>query len=369
MAIKSATAAVDLDGRGDSEVPVSADIIPRDRWRRPLIPLHSDPDGPRIPRTRSSGFGKYLEDAEGLAKWGQGIVAIGVGRSRPLQIEAAGLGTQDLEDRETKKNLARLRDEAFALGGGNDGWRKGNALHRLTEVIDEGKDPGDQGEYNAVLDRYRELTEPFEIVCSEVFGANDRWLTAGTFDFLLRLKGYMTTDDGTVLPPGTIIGGDKKTSGTARYFGAKFAVQLKTYFSGEPISKTTGRYIEWGEVGGRPDQRWALILHLPSDPRKLDDAGWYWVDLDAATALCDLSAAIRAAMRTKPITPVTKLPTMQHPDDMRRAGALSKIRAAKSVAALKMIHRSHRELWDDELQAAAVARKAEIVGEVEEASA
>lgn len=357
MAIKSAELPAE---QRDGEVPVPSSIIQRDRWGRPLIPLQSDPGGEPVARTRSSGFGKYLEDGEGLKHWTAGIVAVGMGRQRSLQLEAAALGTQDPEDRATKAALRKLREHAFELGGGNDGWRRGTALHRLTEVIDEGADPGDQGEYNVVLDRYRELTAGFEIVCSEVFGANDRWLTAGTFDFLLRPCGHLAAPDGTVFGPADVIGGDKKTSGTSRYFGPKFAVQLTTYFTGEPIDKDTGAWTTWDVVGGRPDRRWALILHLPSDPRKVDESGWHWVSLADGERYCDLSAQIRAVQRERPIVPCPRFPTVAHPRDMRRAGALASIAAAGTPAAVRMAWRAHREVWTEELQAAAQARLVEL---------
>ena len=255
-----------------------------------------------------------------------------------------------------------MREAAFELGGGNDGWRKGKALHRLTDIIDEGGDPGDQGDVNVILDRYRELMEGYEVVATEVFGANDRWLTAGTFDFLLRLRGYLAAPDGTLYEPGALIMGDKKTSGTSHYFGAKFAVQLTTYATGVPIDKRTGEWSSWEAVGGRPDQRWGLILHFPSDPRKVDDCGWHWVDLVDGERKCDVAAQIREENRTKPITPCHQRPAPGHPDDMKRAGAMSKIAAARSVAALKMVKRSHAGVWDDELQTLALERKAAIEG-------
>jgi hypothetical protein len=276
-----------------------------------------------------------------------------------LQLEASALAQSDPEEKETKRALHQLREAAYELGGGNDGWRKGKALHRLTDIIDEGGDPGDQGDINIVLDKYRELMTGYEVVATEVFGANDRWLTAGTFDFLLRLKGWLTAPDGTVYPPGSLIMGDKKTSGTSRYFGCKFTVQLTTYATGVPIDKTTGEWSSWEAIGGQPDQRYGRILHFSSDPRKVDEAGWHWVDLTDGARQCDVAAQVRAEQKVKSITLCSQQnPTMQHPADLRRAGALSKIAAAGSVAALKMVKRSHAAIWDDELQELALKRKA-----------
>lgn len=361
MAIKDAAPLTRQGERyDDDEIPVSPDIIPRDRWKRPLIALQAG--GERIARTRSSGFGKHFEDTEGLNKWGQGRVAIGVGLSRSLQLEASALAQSDPEEKDVKSALRQLREAAYELGGGNDGWRKGKALHRLTDIIDEGGDPGDQGDVNVILDRYRELMEGYEVVATEVFGANDRWLTAGTFDFLLRLKGYLAAPDGTVYEPGTLILGDKKTSGTSRYFSCKFTVQLTTYATGVPIDKATGEWSSWDAIGGRPDQRYGLILHFPSDPRKVDDAGWHWVDLRDGERQCDIAAQIRAEQRVKSITPCTRRPSMASPDDAKRANAAQKIMAAQSLAALRMVARSYADVWTDELRAAARAQQARLEG-------
>jgi hypothetical protein len=361
MPIKDAQALTHQGERyDDDEIPVSPEVIPRDRWKRPLIAPRAG--GERIARTRSSGFGKHFEDTEGLNKWGQGRVAIGVGLSRSLQLEASALAQSDPDERETKSALHKLREAAYELGGGNDGWRKGKALHRLTDIIDQGDDPGDQGDVNVILDRYRELMTGYEVVATEVFGANDRWLTAGTFDFLLRLQGYLVAPDGTTYEPGSLIMGDKKTSGTSRYFGAKFAVQLTTYATGTPIDKTTGEWSSWDAVGGRPDQRYGLILHFPSDPRKVDECGWHWVDLRDGERQCDIAAQIRAENKVKSITPCVRQPSAQSPDDVKRANAAAKIVAAQSVAALKMVKRSYLDVWTDELQAAGQARIAAIEG-------
>jgi hypothetical protein len=264
VAIKEATAPAGV--RDDDEVPVAASVIHRDRWNRPLIPLQSDPGGEPLPRTRSSSFGKHLEDSEGLRKWGEGIVAIGVGRSRSLQLEAAALGTQDPQSKETKAALRKLREHAYEGGGGNEGWRKGTALHRLTEVLDAGLDPGDQGEFNAVIDKYRELTAPFEIVVSEVFGANDRWLTCGTFDFLLRTRGYLAAPDGSVFEPGTVIGGDKKTSGHGAVLRGEVRGAAHDVLHRRADRQGDRAVDHLGRPGGRPDQRWGLILHIPVGP-------------------------------------------------------------------------------------------------------
>jgi hypothetical protein len=358
--------AAPVDGRPDTEVPRG---IQRDQYGRPII------DG--RPYTRASTFGACLEDTFGVTRWKLGMVAFGLGKREDLRLRAAGVsdpcGAADgghrckppcVDSPEGKRELREVQEAAVSVSGADRKASLGTALHALTEQIDHGVELASQGRFDPILARYRELIAPFAVRCTEVFTRCDRWGTAGTFDSLVSPRGFLTAPDGEVFGPADALVVDKKTSGTARYFGAKFTVQTKTYSAGEMVDKQTGEPIGWADHP-RPSQTWALILHLPSNPESIDDAGWHWVDLTAGERLCDLAAAVRRVQWEKNlIVPMCREVSAVHPHDVRRAGAAAQIAGARSVAALRMVHRSHRELWDDELQAAAVARKAQLEGEL-----
>lgn len=370
MAIKSAMP-VD-ETRLDTEVP---GVIPRDQYSRPIL---VGADGVERSYTRSSTFGEALEDTYGVNMWGRGMVVYGMGKREDLRLLAASIpepcGASDdmhrckprcVDSKEGKKELRKIREQAWTASGADRKANLGTALHALTDQMDHGVLLAEQGpKWDPILARYAELMEGFEVIRSEVFTMCDRWETAGTFDFWLRPKYWMTAPDGEVFGPGTTktILGDKKTSASSKYFGAKFACQKRTYRDGSIVDLDTRQQVGWPDAE-QPSGTWGLILHLPSNVELLDDAGWYWVDLTAAEELCELALAVRKVRKRKDLIVPVHAITAQHPDDVRRAGALSKIAVAKSVAALKMIRRSHDALWNADLQAAAVARRGEILAD------
>lgn len=362
MAVKDA--APPKGARIDTEVPAG---IKRDQYGRPVIRGQA--------YTRSSTFGEALEDTYGVNMWGRGMIAYGMGKREDLRLKAAGIpgpcGAPDtashtchppcVESKEGKRELAEIREAAYAASGADRKSNLGTALHSLTHQIDEGIEIGHQGpKWDPILERYRELIAGFRVIRSEVFTVCEKWLTAGTFDFWLEPLGWLKAPDGEVFGPGlgkTLIG-DKKTSATSKYFGAKFACQTRTYRDGDIVDVRTKEPIGWPEAE-QPSATWGLILHLPSDVQLLDDAGWYWVNLAAAVDLCELARSVRKVRNRRDlIVPVAGLPTAQHPDDTKRAAAFAKIDAAKSVAALKMVARSYSDVWTPELRDAARARAA-----------
>ena len=352
MALKSATPP--RDARLDYEVP---EKIPRDQYKRPLIPMPDRADGRRRAHTRSSTFGSVLEDTFGVDRWRRRMLVFGMGRRRDLQLEAAGV--PDCESDASKDTLQTIVDRAHEASGADAKANLGTALHALTDQVDRGMKVGPQGEFDGALRVYVDLMAAFVVRMIEVFTVNDRWGTAGTFDRVVSPLGYLVAPDGTVFGPDDCLGVDLKTAASSRYFGVKFAVQLATYMCGQCYVEGRGR-IGWPGLPSPPSTKWGLILHLPSDPDLLADAGWWWVDLEAGAELADLALQVRQAQRATGLIVAAKLPTAEHPHDAARAIARLAIASADTVVDLETVWHRHRHTWDDLLTAEGKRRRAEI---------
>ena len=265
------------------------DLIPveieRDRWDRPLI---VPPDGGKpVAYRRASGYCGY-EYQGGLHDWQKRHLLVNVAKRPDLVL--SGQSVQDADDPAVRKDLngwvKSALDPTLAKA------RIGTALHRLTEQVDATGQIPPVGEHVPALTAYRRVMSSwFEILHSEAFLVNDELGAAGTADRFVRLKVWMQPCDkygnpvGEPLPPGTQLVLDLKTSGSAEYFGAKFATQLKVYHGGQLYDLRTGERSSPGEL----DPRWALILHMPAGGAV---AELYWVDLAVGAYAAELAREV-----------------------------------------------------------------------------
>lgn len=288
MAIVGAAAAVTSNTDKD-RVP---EQVRRDRWKRPLI---KQADGSEVGYTRASSLGGVLEDSFGLEAWKLRCVAFGIGHSRALHVSAASVQTVD------EAALATVVEKALDVARTGDKAMIGTALHALTERVDRDEPIPDIGEDRHALAAYAEVMRRcFRVVATELFVAHDGLQTAGTFDRIVETLHPMTLPTGEILPAGTRLVLDIKTSGTARYFGIKFAVQLAVYQGGKLYDAATGKRTEHG---AHPD--WAVILHVPSGGTT---AELHWVDLQAGRYLADLAVEVKNARKVKGLVQLAVLP-------------------------------------------------------------
>lgn len=258
-----ATRAEDRD-----RVPVE---IPRDRWDRPLIlpegvtplaiPLDADP-GYRSqlePYTRASTLGEAIEDHRRIERRSLRYLAAGLGRSRALWLTAKAAA--DPEDEQGRKVLDQVAKDALRLAGAHEAADYGTAVHALAARQAQGWviEPSEVEEDAAALAAIADVMRRFEVLAIETFVVNDELRAAGTFDYLVRLLVDLPAPDGSIIPAGTVVVLDLKTSRTSRYFGPKFAAQLYAYATGALYDPATG------QRGALPcDRRWALLLHAPA---------------------------------------------------------------------------------------------------------
>jgi hypothetical protein len=262
--------------------------IPRDRWKRPRIYKLSKAGTPTKtlePYTRASTLGGYLEDQSNLGVWKQQMVAFGMARRRALVLAAAAVPTSDLpEDKAALRDIAR---QALDAAESSAKATIGTALHALSERVDRGLEIPDIGEDQRALDAYKAAMVSFTWHEIEMFVVCDEVRCAGTFDRLVSCQVELTAPDGTVIPVGSRMIMDLKTSSSADYFGIKFAVQLAVYAHGLPYGHKSGRGTWPDELAPRTD--WALILHVPSGGAM---AEWHWVDLTLGWELAKLARSV-----------------------------------------------------------------------------
>ena len=108
-------------------------VIPRDRWKRPLLP-HPE-TGVIQPWPRISGVAKTLSDLFGLEQWGNRNIVLGMGLRDDLQALAGGGTAED------KGQLGSIVKQAQTAAKASSGANLGTAFHKLTERVDKQEAP------------------------------------------------------------------------------------------------------------------------------------------------------------------------------------------------------------------------------------
>ena len=233
--------------------------IPRDRYGRPMI---RQPDGSTIPYTRASSLGKVLEDQAALTSWKQRMTLVGASLADHIMVSVAA-HRENLDANKTKLN--QLAQQALDAAQAHGRAEIGTALHRLTQTLDEGRDPGPYpAQFVGDVGAYLKRTAGWVYAGMEKFVVCDDLQVAGSFD---RLR---------VMPDGSRRIVDLKTGSSVDYSGLSIAVQLAIYAHGHLYDPTTGERTPLTGV----DQARADVVHLPvggarCDVRPVDIAkGW-----------------------------------------------------------------------------------------------
>lgn len=260
--------------------------IPRDRWGRPLI----DPidGGKPIPYTRVSTLAKALDDKTALTDWKCRQTAIGLAARPDLVTKTKAVG----DDRRALKEVV---EEALSAAQSDRAANVGTALHAFTEKIDAGVAPEDLVSMTdpLFLDlvAYREATASLTMKAAELFVVCDQLQAAGSFDRLVQVPGV-----------GLIVA-DVKTGQHEPDYPHGVAQQIAIYANSTLYTPDQGRIASLADLGVRTDT--GLLIHLPSE-RGL--CNLYLIDLNHGWALAQTAVAVRAAYKTKPLTPYTCAP-------------------------------------------------------------
>jgi hypothetical protein len=291
---------------------------------------------------RASSLGAPLDDLFKVHQWQMRLLALGYVRHPDLLALAGSLPDitagvprgwrpdlgSDTEAREKewqkslspyKRDLERINQTALDRMGATAKANRGTALHGYHERLINGDTslhaPSDIA---AGLERLGDLLRNFTIHTAEQFVVFEdaeppegqcRIPSCGTFDWLCSpLPGQiMFAPDGTVITAAARLIGDTK-SGDQDVQKPSYLCQPVPYVRGLPYDHALNEERRAAGDNGlrdwpdeiRPNQRWALIAHVPLS--RLDDAGLYWVDVDRgehwARAAQTLREMTREASRT-----------------------------------------------------------------------
>lgn len=218
----------------------------RDRFGRYLMPHPKT--GKKQPWTRATTWAKTCADTFGLTKWQLRMAAVGLARRPDLLAQVAAVA--DPDNRDGKRTLDRLADEAMEFAGRSVRANLGSSLHSFTEQVDLGVDVTAPPQFAADLDAYRAATAGLtidpshveRIVCIPDLGV------AGTFDRLATIDGRLYV-------------ADLKTGRDLSYSWGEIAIQLALYAHAATIwDQVSCEHLPMPAV----DQHWAVVIHLPA---------------------------------------------------------------------------------------------------------
>jgi hypothetical protein len=272
------------------DIGTTHEMARRDRWGRYLIV----PPGGGTPQgyTRVTTIAKALDSGGGLAPWKAAMTAQGLLLRKGLRAQWEALmasygGDPWYGGEKGKAECKRLVEECSAVGGANDRKEQGSALHTITALVDVGRSPTNlTAETQRDIRTYQQgLVEAGVVVIPDLVETTvvlDSWQVAGTFDRLVRVRGFE-------LP----LIADLKTGASLEYSWQDIAVQLAAYSRGEAV------YLQGAADDGHQDvrqpmpqvdQNWGLCFWLPAGKGTIQLTA---VDLNAGWDAFELSMRAR----------------------------------------------------------------------------
>jgi hypothetical protein len=313
----------------------AAQLVPRDRWGRPLV---IPPEGGTpVAYTRCTTYVSALEDRYSLGRWQQRMVAIGLAERPDLLLAvAANRGDKDALNEITSKALDAAQAGAAATVG--------TALHALTEQMDRGLDVGTvPAAYRADLDAYAEATKDLKAVHIEEFCVLDPLKVGGTPDRIVKYQGKRYIAD--------------LKSGGIEYGALKIAMQLAVYARSKLYDPATGERIEHDA-----DRERGIVVHLPAGSGRCE---LRWVDLLEGWRGVALARQVREmrALRFPELAhpfidePPAPTPTPEpEPEPEPTADLAALINACGTADEIRKVWALHQATWSDEATEWAKAR-------------
>ena len=229
-----------------------------------------------------SGAGKLIENTYNLQKWGERMVAVGIGTDLALIADCHALTQLERDTKEFREAADRVAVLAKNAAQSMLAADRGTHAHALSEDQDEERDWILRAEAGEVLGLDREVQaslvqawrdcierEGLEMLAVEASCVDDAWRLAGTLDRIARctkaLRFALITGEIVEIPAGTVLVLDVKSGrrrtrpdGTVEYWQA-YAVQIASYAQSVPYDTETEQRGEWPWP---IDQTHALIAHL-----------------------------------------------------------------------------------------------------------
>lgn len=269
--------------------------IKRDYHQRPWItsdggPLQYRPDRKSptnaVAYTRISTLSETLDDKSGLLDWAACNAAVGVVRDPGIFSQIAHLASAHRDPwliPEAKQQLKPLVKRAQQIAGSEDAAGIGTALHGLTQLVDEGREPEFvPPQLRPWIEKYREALEAWEVLDCEPFLVVDEIQGAGSMDRLLRHK-----------VTGRIVCADIKTGRSDPDYPLKVTMQVAMYSRGQRYNQQTGQR---RPLHPEVDLDHGLMIHVPvrtGEPR----ATLYPLDLTEGWWLAKIAVQVRAARK------------------------------------------------------------------------
>lgn len=250
--------------------------------------------------SRASSFGKQIESTKALEEWGNRMVAVGLALREDLLLNAAA----HADDPDGNKRVLReICEAAIEAAKASAKAHKGTALHKLAELIDEGKQvPRINESATADLAAYRLCMERYGVkhLRTEQFVVCDELQVAGSFDRFMQTR---------IVPDVTYVG-DIKTGNTEKdqngvvkrdelgrpvlAYVHSVGVQLAVYANSELYDPLTG-----GRTPLDVHKGAAVVIHLPQG---LASCELHWLDIGAGWEAAKLAARAKAWANRKDIT-------------------------------------------------------------------
>lgn len=324
----------------------------RDRWKRPLVRQR---DGSDVAYTRCTTFVGAPEDLYNVQRWEKRQVALGLAARPDLLLSVSA-------HRDEKAELNRICDAAKEAAGASAASTRGTAIHKLSELIDEGRElpPGLDGETRAALEAYAAAMRPFKVKAIEARLVQDRMRVAGTTDRILHYRGI------------TYIA-DLKTGSTVDLGAGKIAGQLAMYAHSHPYDVTSDQRMD---AHGASTQ-YGLVIHLPAE--RPGEINLHWINLEKGWRWCHVANQVRELRATKSDGWLKPFDADRHPEPKAsekraarreyiaerdaasaRRSVLRQIAASDSRELLEAIWARETAIWDEGLTEAVKARLSEI---------
>lgn len=225
-------------------------------------------DGKQERFSRSSSIGKTLDDESALVLWKLNRSIKGVASDPALIAKAISLADDDREA------WGKLREAAINAGRGKEKADIGTAVHAMSERWEQDPEFDPRDPYRTALEAYDAEMERLGLK-SQMFETHMvcvKFRVAGTADRIYELTKALTAPNGDVLPVGTLVIGDLKTSAKLTYNVPGFCIQMAGYANGQLYDVDTDEFLPTPEI----NRSWGLLMHLNVEE---GTCSAHWADL------------------------------------------------------------------------------------------